>query len=333
MKRIICLLWALILCLSMSVFVQAEAEALPQGVEQARQSLVHLYGIGIDSETGQRSRWSGTGFAVGIAGEETDIFLTNWHVATGSGKYADDQVELWLLKDDAKFDSNYRPLPGCGVKCRVLITTEGYPDVAVIQTLAPVSGYKALALLSSTQVADGTAVYALGFPGLKGTRYGADSGPEDALINPGTVKDHLVMSRAGGSRAVIHSAAITHGFSGGPLVDERGVVVAQNAYGFEADVSTELFCAVYTDYGMELLDKLGIPYTLADGPSRITVLMANLLHMPQLGDIPAALLFGLGLLLLLAFVIYFIKTARQAWKELRQVLARRRKKEEDARED
>ena len=333
MKRIICLLWALILCLSMCVFVQAEGEELPQAVEQARQSLVYLYGIGTDLETGQRSRWSGTGFAVGIAGEESDVFLTNWHVATGSGKYADDQVELWLLREDAKFDSNYRPLPGCGVKCRVLITTEGFPDVAVVQTLVPVSGYKALPLLSSSRVTDGTRVYALGYPGLKGTRYGADSGPEDVVINQGTVADHLFMTQAGGSRAVIHSAAIAHGFSGGPLVDERGVVVAQYAYGFEEDVSTELFCAVYTDYGMELLDKLNIPYTLAQGPSRITVLMANLLHKPDLGPLPAALLFGLGLLLLLAFLLYFLKTARQAWAELRQALARRRKREEDAHEN
>ena len=154
MKRILCLLLALGLCLLAAPSVRAETAQIPQAVEQARQSLVHLYGIGTDSETGRRSRWTGTGFAVGIAGEDSDIFLTNWHVATGSGKYADDQVELWLLKDDAKFGSDQRPLPGCAVKCRVLITTDGYPDVAVIQALAPVSGCKALPLLSSRRVAN-----------------------------------------------------------------------------------------------------------------------------------------------------------------------------------
>lgn len=330
MKRILCLLLTLGLCLLAAPSVRAETAQIPQAVEQARQSLVHLYGIGTDSETGRRSRWTGTGFAVGIAGEDSDIFLTNWHVATGSGKYADDQVELWLLKDDAKFGSDQRPLPGCAVKCRVLITTDGYPDVAVIQALAPVSGCKALPLLSSRRVADGATVYALGFPGLKAAQ---NSGPEDALVSCGQVQDHLIMARAGGSQAVIHSAAIEHGFSGGPLVDERGVAVAQNAYGFEQDVSTDLFCAVYMDYGMKLLDQLNISYTTADGPSRITVLMANLLHMPDISPILAAILFALALALVLGFILYFINTARQAQAELRQWLARRREKKEDAHED
>ncbi|MGM9604552.1 MAG: serine protease, partial [Faecousia sp.] len=214
MRRTCCLLLALLFCLAL--LPAARAEAAEDMLEQARQSVVHLYGIGTDRETGQRSRWTGTGFAVGIAGEDTDVFLTNWHVATGSGKFTDGQVELWLLKDDAKFDASQVPLPGCAVKCRVLITTDGYPDVAVIQTLAPVEGYKALPLLSSRRVADGTGVYALGFPGLKGTRYGADSGPEDVSITSGEVQDHLIMTQAGGSRSIIHSAPIQHGFSGGP---------------------------------------------------------------------------------------------------------------------
>lgn len=329
MRRTRCLLAALLFCLALLPAARAEETAIPPALEQARQSVVHLYGIGTDSETGQRSRWTGTGFAVGTAGEDTDIFLTNWHVATGSGKFTDDQVELWLLKDDAKFDSNQVPLIGCAVKCRVLITTDGYPDVAVIQTLAPVEGYKALPLLSSRRVADGTSAYALGFPGLKATRYGADSGPEDVCITSGEVRDHLVMARAGGSKSIIHSAPIQHGFSGGPLVNAQGAVVAQNTYGFEADVSTDLFCAVYIDYGMELLDRLGLPYTTADGPSEITVLVANLLHMPDISPTLAAVIFGIGAALLLAFVLYFIKTARQAGAEVKQKIAARREKKED----
>ncbi len=334
MRRICCLLLVLLCSLALLPAARSEEAPVPPALEQARGSVVHLYGIGTDSETGQRSRWTGTGFAVGIAGEDTDIFLTNWHVATGSGKYADDQVELWLLKDDAQFDSGKLPLTGCAVKCRVLITTDGYPDVAVIQALDPVEGYKALPLLSSRRVADGAEVYALGFPGLKASRYGADSGPEDVRITSGQVQDHLVMARAGGSKAIIHSAPIQHGFSGGPLVDQRGVVVAQNTYGFEADVSTDLFCAVYIDYGMELLDRLGIPYTTAEGPSEITVLVANLLHMPDISPALAAAIFGIGAAMLLAFGLYFIKITWQAGLEVKQkIAARRQEKEERPHED
>lgn len=301
---------ALLLCLLL--LPSAWAEEAPTALEQARRSVVHLYGMGTDPETGHRSRWTGTGFAVGIAGEDTDVFLTNWHVATGSGKYADGLVELWLLKDDAQFDGSQVPLAGCAVKCRVLLTTDGYPDVAVVQALEPVEGYKALPLLSSRRVADGTKVYALGFPGLKDTHGGADSGPEDVRLTAGTVSDHLVMTSAGNSKSIIHSAPIQHGFSGGPLVDGRGVVVAQNTYGFEEDVSSQLFCAVYIDYGMELLERLNIPYTTADGPSAVTVLMANLLRWPDIRPALAAGLFALGASLLLAFLLCFLKTVRQA---------------------
>ncbi|MGM9605211.1 MAG: hypothetical protein ACI3XG_09100, partial [Faecousia sp.] len=136
------------------------------------------------------------------------------------------------------------------------------------------------------------------------------------------------------SRSIIHSAPIQHGFSGGPLVDARGVVVAQNTYGFEEDVTTDLFCAVYIDYGMALLDQLDIPYTTADGPSEITVLVANLLHMPDISPALAAVIFGLGAALALAFVLYFIKTAREAAAEVKQkIAARREKKEERPHED
>ena len=323
MKRITFLLLSLLLFLRLIPICPAEEAQLPEAVEQVRQSLVHLYGMGTDLETGQRTRWSGTGFAVGTRGEDSDIFLTNWHVATGSGKFVSDQVELWILKDEAQFGSDYRPLPGCGVKCRVLITTDGYPDVAVIQALEPVAGYKALPLRPSKLVPEGSTAYALGFPGLKGTRNGLDSGAEDAIITKGTVRDHLVMSRAGNSQAVIHSAAIQRGFSGGPLVDDQGVVVAQNAYGFEEEVTTELFCAVYTEYAMELLEQLDIPYDLADSPSPVTALMAKLLHMPRLEPVPAYLLFALALVLALGSLLLFIKALIAVLRVLLQQRTRR----------
>lgn len=303
MKRIFCLL--LLLFLLPLPGARGEEAGEDPVIAQARQSVVHLYGMGTDPETGRRSRWTGTGFAVGIAGEESDIYLTNWHVATGSGKYADGQVELWLLLDDAQFDSRHRPLEGSAVKCRVLITTDGYPDVAVIQALSPEGCRKALPLRPSGQVPKGAAVTALGFPGLDATHQGADSGPEDVQVSFGAVREHLAMHNAGDSQTIIHTAAIRHGFSGGPLLDSRGAVVAQNTYGFEKDVSTELFCAVYIDYGMELLDRLNLPHTRLDGTGGFLTWLADLLHMSALSpaaacallavDAGAVMLVGLGL--------------------------------------
>ena len=285
----------------------------PEAVTAARSSVAQVYGMGLDADTGQQIRWTGTAFAVGIAGEKSEIFLTNWHVATGSGRCQEGSVELWLLLSQAEFDARQVPLADSAVACQVLATTDGYPDVAVLQAASPLPGCTALPLLSSRQVLDGTQVYALGFPGLKSIR---DTAP--AAITQGSVTDHLVMTRAGNTRSIIHSAPIQHGFSGGPLVNQDGAVVAQNTYGFEEDVTTTLFCAVYIDYAMELLDGLGLPYTALSGPSPVTVFVADLLHRPGLSPAAAYALAGLAALGALVFAWYFIKTAKELVVEIKQ---------------
>lgn len=311
MKKIIPLLLALLL-------LAPHAWAAPEEVERDRSSVVHVYGMGTNPDTGQRLRWTGTAFAVGIAGEESDVFLTNWHVAAGSGKCDPDSIRLWILKDDARLDGDQIPLESDAVECSVLLTTDGYPDVAVIRSEEQIPGCTALPLISSRHVADGTGVYALGFAGLSGTRYGADSGAEDVTVTEGTVTDRLIMTSAGNTRSIIHTAAIQHGFSGGPLVDASGAVVAQNTYGFEEDVSTQLFCAVYTDYAMELLNRLDIPYTTLPGEPAPVVLVKNLLHRPQLPTAAAYAILALGAAAVAAFVWYFVKTAREVILEYRQ---------------
>ena len=231
------------------------ALAEPEAVTAARQSVVRLYGMGTDSTTGEGLRWTGTGFAVGVAGEDTDLFLTNWHVATGNGQCKPESVQLWILGDEAAFDAHRAPLAECAIPCRVLGTTDGYPDVAVIQAAEPMDGLAALPLLSSGQVADGTEVYALGFPE---TIALSAATPEDVAVTQGQVQQHLTMASAGNTRCLIHSAPIAPGFSGGPLVNAQGEVVAVNTYGFEADVSVSLFCAISIDEAADLLEELEI---------------------------------------------------------------------------
>lgn len=267
------------------------ASAAPEGVEEARQSVVHLYGLGTDRDTGQRIRWTGTGFAVGQAGEDSSVFLTNWHVATGSGRCEPEDMQLWLLREGTQFDDAQIPLPPDAVQVSVLATTQGYPDVAVVQTVQPVSGYKALPLISSRRVEDGSEVYALGFNGFQDS--GGGSGAEDVIITSGVVAEHLVLFSAGGTRSIIHTAPIRHGNSGGPLVDSTGAVVALNAYGFEEEANSALFCAVYTDYAMKLLDRLQVDYTAVRAPANRWILFAG------------------GAVLLTGFLLFFVGTKRQ----------------------
>lgn len=299
--RYLAVLLALLLSLGP---ISPAAYGEPEAVQAARAGVAHLYGMGVDSETGTRLRWTGTGIAVGIAGEETDVFLTNRHVLSGNGRCSRESVQLWILKDNAAFDSDGSPLPDSAVLCRVLRTTDGYPDVAVLQAQQPVSGFRALALRSSRRIADGTVVYAMGFPGISHLN---QSAPEDVTVTEGTVQQHLRMQSAGDTHSLIHSAAIAPGFSGGPLVDEAGAVVAENAYGFEEDVTTSLFCAVYIDYAMDMLEELGIPYTASAGDSVVRVFLANLLHSPKLNIYLAYFFILAGILAISLWILYYSK--------------------------
>lgn len=289
----------LLLCL-----LSPAALAEPEAVTAARHSVVHLYGMGTDSETGTHLRWAGTGIAVGIAGEEANVFLTNWHVVSGNGQCTPESVQLWILRDDAVFDSKQAPLAEYAFPCRVLCSTGGYPDVAIVQTAEPIPDCPALPLLSSHRVADGTEVYALGFPGIANLTVSA---PENVTVTQGTVQQHLTMASAGDTWCLIHSAAIAPGFSGGPLVNAQGEVVAVNTYGFEAEGSDSLFCAVYSDYAMELLEQQGIAYTKAKGDNAVRVFLENLVYPSDKTGFRFAAIFFAAILAISAWMGYHMK--------------------------
>ena len=63
------------------MLLPGHAFAEPEAVEQAKSSVVQLYAMGYDGDGRLLSRWTGTAFAVGPAGEDSSVFLTNRHVA------------------------------------------------------------------------------------------------------------------------------------------------------------------------------------------------------------------------------------------------------------
>lgn len=262
-KRIFALVLACVLCLS---GLTLTAYAAPVGgasqmLEKAKDSVVSIWVVGYDPSGRILAASSGSGFAVGKAGKDSDVFLTNWHVITIDGNFPTDYVKIWILKENCPILSNYEPDPYNSIECRVMKTTSGCPDYAIIKMQKFEPGYKALPLLPAETASKGTDVYALGFPGVVDENSVEHFGGANLTATNGMISRFAQLSWAGNTNAILHTATISGGNSGGPLVTKDGAVIGINTYGF-GEHSIDYSCAIYIDYAMEGLDELGIEYTV-----------------------------------------------------------------------
>lgn len=262
-KRIFALVLACVLCLS---GLSLTAYAAPVGgasqmLEKAKDSVVSIWVVGYDPSGRILAASSGSGFAVGKAGKDSDVFLTNWHVITIDGNFPTDYVKIWILKENCPILSNYEPDPYNSIECRVMKTTSGCPDYAIIKMQKFEPGYKALPLLPAETASKGADVYALGFPGVVDENSVEHFGGANLTATNGMISRFAQLSWAGNTNAILHTATISGGNSGGPLVTKDGAVIGINTYGF-GEHSIDYSCAIYIDYAMEGLDELGIEYTV-----------------------------------------------------------------------
>lgn len=272
-RRIFALLLACMLCL-MALPLTASAASgtgAERVLKKTQDSVAAVWVLGYDSNGMPREAVTGTCFAVGKAGKDTDVFLTNWHVVTLEGNFPVESVRVWILKKNCQIYSNYEPDPNNSIECRVLKTTSGLPDYAIIKMQKSEPGYKALPLMSAKKVEKGTQVYALGFPGIVDYNSAENYGGENLTATDGIVSRHSQMSAAGNTSVLLHTATISGGNSGGPLITKDGAVVGINTYAY-GEVSADYSCAIYIDYAMEGLDELGIPYTVY---SKLWVIVAS----------------------------------------------------------
>lgn len=200
--------------------------------------------------------YTGTGFGVGTEGEPTDIFVTNRHVVTDESGNLSQYIFILLSNDACTDDSmNLEQM----VRCEVIYTTDGYPDVAILQAERPVEDHVALTLMHAEDASCGDKIYTLGFPG---SADGLNSGylyaeKGNVSMDDGVISQFFTFDRAGYTMAIQHHAHINHGNSGGPLVTEEGNVIGINTY-FYGD--REYSISIYVDYAMVALDSLGIAY-------------------------------------------------------------------------
>ena len=268
-KRLAGLTLALMLFFALSI--GAYASGGNKVIADSRNGVVRVIAL---NPTGSYSL--GTAFGVGEVGEETDVFVTNAHVVSGTYNSDAGVVELpavsvWILKNNTAWN----PVTGLDtaqcIPCEILYYEEGqYPDIAVLKAAETLEGRVALPLQDDEKTLEAADdIFALGYPGSSDISeigiYGEKiiAGVEDITITSGVVSRFTTSATWGDTRVIQHDAQINHGNSGGPLLDANGVVVGINTYGAGQDVSTgdgNSYYSVRISYIKDKLDDLDIEY-------------------------------------------------------------------------
>lgn len=254
-----------------------------------------LDGEYLGTSTSQTPIYSGSAFGVGVAGEETDVFVTNRHVVESTTydivqmpiRYADGSVKqeyvyvelkltgVYILLDDYGFTQANGLDTSRSVPCDVLYEADqDHADLAVIRAAEPISGRMALPLLDqSVKLEAGSTVYALGYPASTDsstvdssnsvTSYAGSA--DKVTVTNGIVSLHtnFVNDNDKKIQVIQHTATINHGNSGGPLITEDGVVAGVNTWGYGQNTSTgdqQAFASIEIEYVEDILDDLKISY-------------------------------------------------------------------------
>jgi S1-C subfamily serine protease len=166
---------------------------------RASKGVVEISATSGGSFGGPSASAQGSGFVY----DEQGHIVTNQHVVSGADSFS---VSLW---NGTEYEAT-------------LVGADPSTDLAVLKVDAPQSILEPLRLADSSEVSVGDPVLALGSPfGLEGT---LTQGIVSALHREMTAPNRYLI------RDTIQTdAAINHGNSGGPLLDDRGRVIGVNA--------------------------------------------------------------------------------------------------------
>lgn len=260
-----------IMMLAVPVFADNETEA----VSAARAGVVQINLAYRDAQGNAHAIQGGSGFLIG-----DQIVLTNNHVVTmdnDTKAAAGDAFGVDFNNSATKTEIQVVVTRDV-VYTATIRANSAEMDLAVLDLSAPIGDRSVLTLADSSEVTEAQPVYALGFPG--SSQLAQDF--QYYTSNDVTVTNGIVskLTSQNGVSTIQHSAKVTGGNSGGPLVDQNGNVIGMNSFTSE---DQEYYYAITVNEIKDLLDKLNIPYN--NGPTPTSV--PSLTPTPEPTDVPA----------------------------------------------
>ncbi len=265
MKRILRVTAMLLFLAILALPLPVSARETPAAA--ARNGVVRILALYNDYGDGA----TGSGLAVGVQGQPSDIFVTNRHVI-------EDAKYVYILLDNDWYDS-IASLGGSddgvhAVRCEVLYSPAS-PDYAILRASRVVTERVALPLMPAKQASPGEEVFALGYPGVSDNVTSSLSADiESITITKGTISRFVTFEQEN-AKAIQIDADINHGNSGGPLITEEGYVIGLNTWGV-GDQDGTVNLALEIDYVIDRLNSLtdsgelpGFSFTVIEDPDTV----------------------------------------------------------------
>ena len=271
----------LCLCMAFGLFlapVQTAKAAVNEDVLEACKGILEVLQV-ITVDGNEIGGYRGTGFLIGTD-ENAQHIITNHHVVNGF-PHEEKAIRKLLQENgikvakDAKVKSEIRVI----VKRDVYLTAEivnqsEVGDFCILKMEQPIYDRAPLTLGDSSKVATTQSVYALGFPSAVEGAWGSAIGEslqldaiytaEDVTVTSGTVSKVGEFIGTGASiSTIVHSATLSGGNSGGPLVTTDGQVVGINTYGV-SETAAGYYYSTEINEVTSVLSALGIAYKSGD---------------------------------------------------------------------
>ncbi len=218
--------FALVIGVMTLLLLGMEAYASEDRLAEAKNGIVEIMSGFTDSKGEFYCVKSGSGFVIDNTEGETYLLTTNYCAVVTDQEKTDFCAGKGLEIDLTNVQNRVKVIVKDDVTSEASIVAQSAEgDYCVLRTSSVINEKNSLRLGNSDELTTGMTVYAMGFED-DAAANGAEFTAVDVSVREGTIQN--VESRQEGEIYQQHSAIISSGNSGGPLLNEAGYVIGMN---------------------------------------------------------------------------------------------------------